>query len=249
MPPDVEPSAWEFLSLVAAWNVYGLPALLVLFVLGWLIRGRMHRPEGRQKGMPDESRLEMSRSRFAAIRTFALLHLGLAIRAGIGLAQELLTLRVQGIPQSFPVTGILIPSIAVPANLAIGHGLWWLRPWGRKVAIGWNSLVAIVTASVAAWQWKHRAVVRLDQWPDYLVADGLPWILLAIMLLPGTRLMFAAPREKIASDTWAFRDAGRGSRSLIFLLALLLLLVVISTTLVDVVDWVVRSLSDDDALG
>src|SRR5262249_5906328 len=169
MPPDLEPSEWDFLSLVSAWNVFGLPALLGLVALGLLIRGRIDRPKGLKPGAFDGSRLGLPYSRFVAIRTIALLHLGLAIRAGIGLIQELLTLRFQGIPQSTPLTGILIPSIAIPANLAIGHGLWRLRLWGRRAAIGWDVLVAIVTAPVAAWQWKHGAVVRLDQWPDYLV--------------------------------------------------------------------------------
>ena len=65
------------------------------------------------------------------IRLIALTHLGQAIRAGVGLARELLTLQSQGIPQSFPVTGIVVPVIAIVANLAIGHGLFHLRPWGR----------------------------------------------------------------------------------------------------------------------
>ena len=153
------------------------------------------------------------------------------IRAGVGLAQELLTLREQGIPQSFPVTGIIVPAIAVAINLAIGHGLWRLRPWGRRLAIPWDALVAIVTALVAAWQWKYHASARLDQWPDYLVSDVLPWFLLVVMLLPGTRLLV--------------RRAPPGGRrrwlSPVSLAALLLLIVVASTLVVDVADWVVRS--------
>ena len=65
-----------------------------------------------------------------AIRLIALTHLVQAIRAGVGLARELLTLQSQGIPQSFPVTGIVVPVIAIMANLAIGHGLFHIRPWG-----------------------------------------------------------------------------------------------------------------------
>ena len=66
----------------------------------------------------------------AGIRLIALTHLAQAIRVGVGLARELLTLQSQGIPQSFPVTGIVVPVIAIVANLAIGHGLFHVRPWG-----------------------------------------------------------------------------------------------------------------------
>src|SRR5208283_4803670 len=87
--------------------------------------------------LPDTSEAQPTRSRLAAVHRIALIHLGLAIRAGVGLAQELLTLRGQGIPQSNFVTGIIVPVIVIPVNLAIGHGLWRLRPWGRRVAIPW----------------------------------------------------------------------------------------------------------------
>ena len=97
-----------------------------------------------------------------------------------------------------------------------------------------TALVAIITALVAFWQWKYRASARLDQWPDYLVSDVLPWFLLVVMLLPGTRLLFAGPRPASA-------PSGRRWLSLVSLAALLLLIVVISTLMVDVADWVVRS--------
>jgi hypothetical protein len=249
MSPKIESSEWDFLSLVAGWNLYGLPGLLLLILSGWLIGRHFHRREGRRPGLSDEGQLESSRSSPFAIRTIALVHLCLAIRAGIGLVQELLTLRVQGIPQSFIVTGIIIPSIAIPANMAIGHGLWRLRPWGRILAIGWNTVVANVTASVAFWQWKHRALVRLDQWPDYLVADGLPWILLAILLLPKTRSVFAMSRNAAVSSKLNKGRTRWGEQSPLSPLALLLLCVVVSTLLVDIVDWVARSVGDDHGLG
>jgi hypothetical protein len=155
----------------------------------------------------------------------------------VGLARELLTLHSQGIPQSFPVTGLIVPVIAIPANLAVGHGLFYLRAWGRRAAMLWNALVAMITALVVLWQWKYQASVRLDQWPDYLVADGLPWIRLVVMLLPQTRLVFEAGRERL---TDVRRDAsgleGR-SFSAIWLLALLLLIVVLSTLAVDAAGW------------
>ncbi len=231
MPPEADASAWDFLSLAAWWNLYGLPAVLVAVAIGVVIRQRLDRSAASTSGGTDASQARSSSSRLAAVRMIALIHLGLAIRAGVGLAQELLTLREQGIPQSFPVTGIIVPAIAVAVNLAIGHGLWRLRPWGRKLAIPWDALVAIITALVAAWQWKYRATARLDQWPDYVASDVLPWFLLVVMLLPGTRLLFAEPRPA----------PGRRGLSPVSIAALLLLIVVASTLAVDVADWVVRS--------
>ena len=169
------------------------------------------------------------------MRTIALIHVGLAIRAGIGLAQELMTLRTQGIPQSFPVTGLVAPAVAVLMNLTVGHGLWHLRPWGRRVAIGWDGLVAVLSALIAGWQWKFHAAVRLDQWPDYLVSDGLPWFLLAVMLLPRTRAVFAAPADS---------PAARSRFSPLTMVALLLLVVVISTILVDAAGWLASTLGE-----
>ena len=102
-----------------------------------------------------------------------------------------------------------------------GHG-------AGEVAIPWDALVAVITALVAYWQWKFRASARLDQWPDYLVSDVLPWFLLVVMLLPGTRLLFAGSRPAPAGRRWL---------TLVSLTALLLLIVVISTLVVDVADW------------
>jgi hypothetical protein len=236
MPPEAEPSAWDFLTLIAWWNLYGLPALLIVLALVVAIR-RCNGPVAGSKQEPsDDSRAHSSRWRLKAIRTIALIHLGLAVRAGIGLVQELLTLRAQGIPQSFPVTGILIPAVAVMANLAIGHGLWRLRSWGRWAAIVWDALVAIITALVTVWQWKYRATVRLDQWPDYLVSDVLPWFLLVVMLLPGTGSLFKLRRDVLYAGKEASPEAWHRRPSLLWLLAVLLLIVVSSTLLVDAAD-------------
>ena len=244
MPPEAEPSAWDFLTLIAWWNLYGLPALLIVVALVVAIR-QCNRPVAGSKQEPsDDSRAHPSRWRLKAIRTIALIHLGLAVRAGIGLAQELLTLRAQGIPQSFPVTGIVIPAVAVMANLAIGHGLWRLRSWGRWAAIVWDALVAIITALVTVWQWKYRATVRLDQWPDYLVADVLPWFLLVVMLLPGTGSLFKLRRDVLSAGKEASPGPRQRRLSLLWLLAVLLLIIVSSTLLVDAADWLVRLLNE-----
>jgi hypothetical protein len=220
MIADAGSMEWDFPTIAAWWNLYGLPVLLL--VVGAVIIRRFMR------GTTD------TEPRRITVRTIALIHLGQAIRAGIGLAQELMTLREQGIPQSFPVTGLVAPTVSVLMNLAVGHGLWHLRPWGRRVAIGWDALVAVLTALIAGWQWKYSASVRLDQWPDYLVSDGLPWFVLAVMLRPKTRAVFATPNPP---------DAGSRSSPL-SAVAILLLVIVISTVLVDAAGWAATPLDE-----
>jgi hypothetical protein len=246
MPPDVELLGWDFQTLADRWNLFGLPALLVLVafaVICWNLRARETLSQVEAYGQDCAAAPLAS---LGAVRLIALTHLLQAIRAGVGLARELLTLQSQGIPQSFPVTGIVVPAIAIIANLTIGHGLFHLRPWGRKAAIRWNALVAVITAMVAAWQWRYQATVRIDQWPDYLVADGLPWFRLVVMLLPDTRSVFTAGRDRV---TEARRNApGRehGRLSLTWLLTFMLLIVVLSTLVIDAAGWLASALSESE---
>jgi hypothetical protein len=245
-PPDVEPMGWDFPTLADGWNLYGLPALLALVVLAvicWRLRMPRTRPPGEVNGQNIDAALRTS---LGVIRLIALTHLVQAIRAGVGLARELLTLQSQGIPQSFPVTGIVVPLIAIVANLAIGHGLFHVRPWGRRAAISWNALVAMITALVAVWQWRYHATVRLDQWPDYLVSDGLPWFRLIVILLPRTRCVFTVSPDRITDARRNAPGLGRRRLSLVWLLALLLLIVVLSTLVVDAAGWLASALSEGE---
>ncbi len=245
MPPEAEPGQWDILTLIAWWNLYVLPALLILLALVVMIWRRKSSAVASSKTeLSDDSMALAGRWRYRTIRTIALVHLGLAVRAGMGLAQELMTLRAQGIPQSFPVTGIVIPAAAVMANLAIGHGLWRLRSWGLWTAIVWDALVAVITAMVTVWQWKYRAAVRVDQWPDYVVAVVLPWFLLLVMILPGTRSLFGPRRDRMLAGEEAETEARYRRPSLLWLFAFLFLIIVTSTLLVDGTDWVVRVLTE-----
>jgi hypothetical protein len=249
MDPDAGSTSWDFLELVARWNLYGLPGLLsavAIIVVVSLVRDRPAHPQVSFEGGPPRAgrvpQLLFVRPRLRTLRLIALIHVGLALRWGIGLIQELLTLRVQGIPQSFPVTGIVIPAVSIVANLAIGHGLWWFRPWSHKLAIRWDMVTAVVATLVAAWQWRYHAAVSLEQWPDYLVADGLPWFLLIVMLMPGTKSALKGPRGLPLSEDFP-PETRRASwlSALLSLATALLLTVVTSTIAVDAVDWAVRS--------
>src|SRR3974390_822084 len=99
MPPDADATAWDFQFLTECWNLYGLPAVLVAVVLAAVIRQRLRPAVRSVSEVPDPISSQTTRSRLAAVRMIALIHLGLAMRFGVSLAQDLLTLREQGIPQ------------------------------------------------------------------------------------------------------------------------------------------------------
>jgi hypothetical protein len=245
MPPVAQPSPWDFLTLVAWWNLAGLPAVLCLVALAMVIRQRLQAADPRMVGRAAASTPPRSAStaRIAAVRTIALIHSALGLRAGVRLAAELLSMRGQGIPQSGPLRGIVLPIIQIIVNLTIGHGLWRLWRWARLGAIAWDALVAIVTALVVLWQWRFHTPIRLDQWPDYVVADALPWFLLVVMLMPGTRDLFTRTRSQPVSSapTAGWRASCPPP---VCLTALLLLLVVASTLVVDLIEWVAHPLED-----
>jgi hypothetical protein len=246
MPPAAKPSPWDFLTLVAWWNLAGLPALLCLVTLTLVIRQRLRAAAPQLVGLaakiaPPRSALT---PRTVAVRIIALIHSALGLRAGVWLAQEVLSMRAQGIPQSGPLRGIILPIILIIVNLTIGYGLWRLWRWARLGAIAWDALVVIVTTVIMLWQWRFHAPVRLDQWPDYVVADALPWFLLVVMLLPGTRDLFTGTKPRPARSGPAAAGWRASWPSPVFLSALLLLLVAVSTLVVDLIEWVERPMED-----
>jgi hypothetical protein len=240
----IEPDSWDFLTLVAGWNLFGLPAALVVLALVALIPRFRRLPLALASEVSETLQSIGGKWRIRTIQTVALIHLGLGLRAGIGLAQELFTLREQGILQSFPVTGLFIPAISVITNLAIGHGLWRQRLWALRLAIAWDAVSSVASAFVAFWQWKYRSAVRIDQWPDYFVADILPWFLLVLMLLPGTWSLFRRRQDSRRVGASAEEPCGKQAQWLVWLLALLCLVIVGSTLLVDAAGWLIRVLGE-----
>ncbi len=116
-----EVSEWDFVTLAARWNLYLLPALLVLVAAVLVIR-RQRRPAGI--------------AGLAGVRTIqriALIHFVLALRALIYLAQELQTYRTMGIFQSNPVSN-LITVLARPGQSA--PGVWPVASPSRYSPLG-----------------------------------------------------------------------------------------------------------------
>jgi hypothetical protein len=113
MADDGASNAIDFLTIVAWWNLYGLPALLVVVTVVVVVLGRRHARAAKGARPVVDGTL--------AVRRIGLIHYCLALRAAIFLVQELLTMRTMGIPES-PV--ILIPSvIGVVINPLLGLGL------------------------------------------------------------------------------------------------------------------------------
>src|SRR5260370_29139341 len=111
--PDVGDSfEWDFLTLAAWWNLYGLPVLLLAIATVTILARR-------RRGPAALASLDGN----STVRRVGLIHYAMALRALIQLVQELLALRIMGIPQSFPVFGLIPPAIALLLNPLFGLGL------------------------------------------------------------------------------------------------------------------------------
>jgi hypothetical protein len=236
MPGLGDSFEWDFLTLAAWWNLYGLPVLLTASAVVTVVLARRNPLVAPTGGL----------GRLQTVRRIGLIHYGLALRALIQLVQELLALRVMGIPQSFPVVGLIAPA-AVLVNALLGLALRRRRPRGWLWAFAWYALLSLIAISVTVWMWRYNAAVDAADWPDHLVSKGMPLYLLVVMLLPRTRCVFAAqsPAQEKSTEP---RDPERGPASaptpagppVVSLLTLMFLIIVTSTLVVDVADWVIR---------
>jgi hypothetical protein len=236
MPDDGALTAYDrFLTMVAWWNLYGLPVLLAAVVVAVVVLARRRGPSAQLDALADGA---------LAVRRIGLIHYGLTVRAGIFLVQELLTLRVMGIPES-PV--ILIPAaIGVIINPLLGFVLRrrHLGAWTRRLAIAWYMFLSAISVATIYWVWRYQASVDPARWPDDLIWLGLPLFLLVVMFVPRVRRAFgnAAPVE-IKPDTSSepAESAAKSVWPVVSLMALLFLIVLSSTVVVEAVDWACRN--------
>ncbi len=205
----------DFLTLAWWWNLVGLPAVVAV-VAGRALGKRRH---------------EFHRGDIAvAIRRLAIVHVILGLRAAIALVQELLTLREMGIPQSFPVTGIIWPFLTIIVDLALARGLWRRSPSARRWAVGWQALQAAVVVPVCFFLWRYGVPIEPADWPDLLVSKGFPFLILGLLLDRAMARAFA--RGETAQE-------GQ-DRPVIFLVTLWLVIIAGSTLAVDLADWLFR---------
>jgi hypothetical protein len=230
MPEMEDAIEWDFVNLVAWWNVYGLPVLLAVVAIAVLIRSRS-RPApttGR-----DSSRI---------VWRIGLIHCALAFQAWIFLAQALLTMRTMGIPESVvsPVTGL----IDTVVNPVLAIGLLRRRPRARRLAIAWYAMRSLLGILVMVWRWYYLVPLDLATWPELAVSRIMPLFLFVVMLLPRINRVFVheAKPGPLNAETG---DPEPGSALLeptirwpvVSLATLLFLIVGCSNLVVDAADW------------
>jgi hypothetical protein len=232
-----EPVEWDFANLVAWWNLYLLPAVLVLVIAALLVHRRLRPAEiGGFDGV-------------RTIRRIALIHFVLGLRALVHLVQELQTRDTMGIFQSNLVSNVIIV-LGVVINPLLAFGLWLLRPGARRWAIVWYVLGSLTAAGVTYWIWRYHALVELADWPDHFVGKALPWFLLVVMLLPQTRRVFSRPKTQdlpspaVGTPSAEVTPVPPLNWPILAWLVFLVLIVACSTLVVDVADWVLRLIAE-----
>lgn len=143
------------------------------------------------------------------------------------MVQELLTLREMGIPQSFPVTGIIWPFVTLVVDLAIGHKLWRRSPSARRWAIAWQTIQAALVVPICYFLWRYGVPIEAADWPDHLVSKGFPFIIIGLLLNRATARGFARGETVDHAPARA-------------IVSLWLLIIAGSTLAVDLADWLFR---------
>ena len=232
-----EATEWDVVTLVAWWNLYALPVLLVVAAIAFLVRRR------------SGARLNSSNDFARSIRRIGLIHCVLALHSLISLAQELLTIRIMGIPGSH--VGLVGSTISTLVNPALALGLLGWRQTARRFAIGWYVFLSVIAVVVVHWMYRYGVDVDPATWPVQLTSKVMPFFLLLVMLLPRTKSLFARskqlnqPGDGEGSLPLALAPAGW---PVVSVLTVLFLVVVCSNLVVDTADWVYRLTFEADAV-
>ena len=230
MPEPEDAIGWDFLTVIDGWILFGLPILLVVAAAAVLSRGRF------------DAHPSVSRVSLRVTRRIGLIHFALAAQALIFLVQELLTMRTMGIPESH--ISLVIGSVTTVMNTALAIGVLRLSPMARRLALFWYALLSLISLLAMAWLYYYRVGIDPMKWPEQAASKILPLFLLAVMLLPRVKRVFAN-QARVASATGEpsnrdgagpLAEASLGWR-IISLAALLFLIVVCSNLVVDAADW------------
>jgi hypothetical protein len=230
---------WDFVTLVAWWNLYVLPMLLIVVAIVVVLRSRS-RPA-------TTSRLDGSRT----VCRIGLIHFGLGLQALISLVQELLIVRTMGIPEShIRLVGVMIGAVV---NALLGIGILCRRRVARRFAIAWYAILSLIAILAVAWLRYYRVAIDPASWPEQLISKVMPFFLLVVMLLPRTKRAFVkrAPSKPLLGESSNTDEAlaqppAPAGWPVASLLTVLFLIVVISNLVVDAADWGYRLVCETD---
>jgi len=231
---------WDFVTLVAWWNLYGLPALLVVVAIAIVVR--------RRSGPASI----FGEHRVRSIRRIGLIHCALGLHALVSLVQELLTFRTMGIPGSH--VGFVGSAISTLVNPALALGLARRRQAARRFAIGWYVILSLIAIVVVAWMFRYGVDVDPATWPVQVASKVMPFFLLLVMILPSTKRLFAkSAQSKLAGQPGNGEDSlpitrAPASWPVVSLVTVLFLIVVCSNLAVDMVDWGYRLIFESEAI-
>ena len=240
--PEIEDAIeWDFITLVAWWNLYGLPVLLAVVAVVVLIRSRSR---AATTTAWDSSQI---------VCRIGLIHSALAIQAFILLVQELLTLRTMGIPESLiSLVAGLIDTVVNPI-LAVGL----LRRWSlaRRLAIAWYAILSLLGILVIAWRWYYLVPLDLATWPELAASRIMPLFLFVVMLLRRIKRVFvrgSKPEPQSANTSnrelaSPLTDAPIGW-PVVSLATLFFLIVACSNLIVDAADWGYRLAFESESI-
>ncbi len=237
---DVEAAAgWDFSTLAAWWNLYGLPILLLVVLIAVSVRNRLR------------ATTPAWQTAAGVLLMVGLIHCGLAVQSLLALVQELLTLRVMGIPESLiTLVGAFVSTIV---NVMLAVGFLRRRPRLRRVALVWYLWLSLLAAIVCVWLWYYGVRVDVASWPEQLVSKLLPPFLLVLMMLPRIKRLFVRPVDTAAPDTRSSEEddaiatpkARRRRWWLVALPVFLFLIIVCSNLVMSVAEWGHRLLFDE----
>lgn len=203
---------------IAQFQLYLLPPIIAAVLLRAILRSR-------HSGVADAA---VDRER--TIRWIGLINYGLALRDLLSVIPELVAYRQFGGFSSFPITNVFFPIIAVVTNLLLGWGIRGFRPWARWLEVVFNAFI-VPFIFLAAWTSTYGAAIDPASWPVLAILYLLPFFLVFVMVLPGTKRVFsatarAARAEPQSKDSSVARMSGVSMTALAFLTALSAVLIV-----------------------
>ena len=119
----------------------------------------------------------------------------LGLHGAILLVQELLTMRVMGVTESF--ANFIIESLVGDRQSAAGSRVLARAGGGLGIsAIGWYLFLSAIGVIVVHWYWRYHVPVEPRSWPNHLAGKVMPFFLLVVMFLPRVRRAFARPKPE-----------------------------------------------------